>query len=297
MSEVLGSHRAREQALAALEFGRYALAEQFAREAIANNPEQFQSYAYLVRALHGQKRFADALEPVADGLKRAPESEWLHRLRALSYYHLGRFPEALIAIEEALRLQPLEPLCHYVRSLILEKQKRSKDALTSALRAAELDPEDVGIKRWLGDLHLKNNPAKAEAYYREALMVNPHDASTLNNLGVALQRQNRMREAAKFYKAALLTNPNMSEARENVHNSVRSLVRHGPRWFLILFVTAKLTSRLGIVGFLMGLGIAACIEAVRRYLSRRREDKLRQSDPQLLNIYEKLEADRKAGRL
>jgi Flp pilus assembly protein TadD len=41
-------------------------------------------------------------------------------------------------------------------------------------------------------------------------------ASTLNNLGIALERQGRLAEARRFFASALEDDPNLHEARENL---------------------------------------------------------------------------------
>jgi tetratricopeptide (TPR) repeat protein len=56
----------------------------------------------------------------------------------------------------------------------------------------------------------------AERMFRMALRRAPHAAHTLNNLGIALERQGRLEEAAKSYAAALAEEPGLLQARDNL---------------------------------------------------------------------------------
>ena len=59
-----------------------------------------------------------------------------------------------------------------------------------------------------------NLPA-AETEYREALEDNPYSATTLNNLGHVLFRQNKNDEALSYYNKAFAADPNFADAYNN----------------------------------------------------------------------------------
>jgi tetratricopeptide (TPR) repeat protein len=60
----------------------------------------------------------------------------------------------------------------------------------------------------------------AEAPFRRVLQLDPHSWTALNNLGVALRRQGRRKEAIEYFEAAARANPRASVARDNLFRSV-----------------------------------------------------------------------------
>jgi Flp pilus assembly protein TadD len=51
------------------------------------------------------------------------------------------------------------------------------------------------------------------------LRINPHDAQSHNNLGVALAEQGRLKEAVAHFTEALRIDPNFQEAKRNLELS------------------------------------------------------------------------------
>jgi len=74
------------------------------------------------------------------------------------------------------------------------RMPRSPHQSTEASRAASRALYSQGTCL-LGD----KKPAEAEAYFREALSLNPDDADVLNNLGTAVWEQGRASEAMAYY--------------------------------------------------------------------------------------------------
>jgi DNA-binding transcriptional MerR regulator len=84
-------------------------------------------------------------------------------------------------------------------------------------QALALDPDLADAHLNLGRLlHEGGNPAAAEAHYRQALAVDPDDALAAYNLGVALQDQQRPRDAADSYERALGLDPTLADAHFNL---------------------------------------------------------------------------------
>jgi hypothetical protein len=137
---------------------------------------------------------------------------------------------------------------------------------------------------------------------------------TLNNLGCALKAQGKSHEAAMAFKAALLLDPTLEEAKSNTHATLRTLIgRAGP---VGLFVGAGALLKLGALTLakapillamvalhlrsaaLWGWLAIAAVTLVAVALARQRWNRrrLERADPQILRIYEQLDADKKAGR-
>lgn len=71
-------------------------------------------------------------------------------------------------------------------------------------RALQLDPRSVDANTMLGVLHERiRRPAKAEAYYRQAVRLAPENGEANNNLGAFLCGSGRYAEADGFFVRAL----------------------------------------------------------------------------------------------
>jgi tetratricopeptide (TPR) repeat protein len=67
--------------------------------------------------------------------------------------------------------------------------------------------------------------AEADAAFREALAVDPHDAAAANNLGQVFERTRRLPEAADAYRRALASRPGLAVARFNLGRMLLALER------------------------------------------------------------------------
>jgi tetratricopeptide (TPR) repeat protein len=306
MSDAPGFDALAARARAALDVGRLEEAERAARSALAADPGAEDGHALLARTLVARGDADAAVRAAEAGLGAVPDSEWLHRLRALALYSAGRCGEALPAADEAVRLAPDQAPPHFMRSLILEKLKRIGEARGAAERALELDPDDEGNHAQLGDLWLEKDPVRAERHYRDSLAIDAAQPMTLNNLGVALNRQERTREAALAFRSAVILDPTLKEAKKNAHASIRNLVRGGPVIIAALLVAraarifgVSSSWRDGVRTAAIAVGAAGVLVGWGVWLWRRTVGirRLAETEPQLHAIYTRLEADRKAGGL
>ena len=295
-----------DRASASLDLRRYADALKFAKEAIAHAPREWRGHALLSRSFLGLNDNGSALRAAEGGLGLSPDNEWLHRLRSIALVGLRRYPEALSAADEAAKLAPELGLAHYTRSRALEKLGRMDDARAAARRAVELDASDCMLRRNLGDLFLDREPKVAEGHYREALKLDARDALTLNNLGVALNKQGRRKEAAVAFKSAVIADPGLRVARVNTHETISGMMTKGGLPLVGLIIGAnvvRILARAGVTTFAIGIGLAigvffAALVVAGIWASRSKTKReLETADPQLMEIFEKLDRDKKAGRL
>jgi tetratricopeptide (TPR) repeat protein len=296
------AQRLRERAAAALDVKRYDEAIEAATAAIASDPGHYRGHGLLAQALLGRKKHVDAQRVAEGGLAVAPDNEWLHRLRSLSLREQGQLVEALKSADESVRLAPNLGYAHYTRALALARMKRIEEARASNRRAVELDPRNADFRRDLGDLFLDKEPKTAEKHYRASLALDPTDPFALNNLGVALKRQGRAREAVVAFKSAMILDPTLGAAKRNTHSTTQEILRTGPSVGLVVLglllawgarEAGEAQLAMLAVALLVGGGGAIVVVAVAR---RKRED-LSKIDPQLFDIFQRLDADKRAGRL
>ena len=317
-SEVLPGEVELQRAWAAIQLKKFDAAVEWAARSIAADPEDSDAFKFLSIGFQGLGKHEDAIRAADDGLALSPEDAWLHRLRAISLQSLGKQDEALDAAREAIRLEPEDDVAHYAIALAYNELGKHGMARESARKALELDPDDNDYHRLLGDLHLELDPREAERYYRQALALEPVDAIALNNLGVVLDARKKDVEAAMAFKAALILDPDLKEAKRNVHLSVGNLKKFttysGIGIIIALAVGYKTLVRLGRVwletirddpgqillpvSIVLGVStVAGSILLIKYLLWRKKIAGIEEKDPQLFEIYNKLERDRKLGRL
>ncbi len=93
----------------------------------------------------------------------------------------------------------------------------ARDEAVAVLRQAQrLHPDDFWINLQLGTYLMPRQSQEAARYFRAALALHPKNASTHNNLGIALQIQGRLDEAVAAYRQALRLEPDLVMAWMNL---------------------------------------------------------------------------------
>jgi tetratricopeptide (TPR) repeat protein len=109
--------------------------------------------------------------------------------------------------------------------------------------------------------------ADAEAHFRRALELDPNNAISHNNLGLALQRQGRAVEAVHAFDAAARIDPASDLARTNLFRQTSFVVVFGSviillvglvlaGAFALIDVTTQSLALAAVITILLGLGIA-----------------------------------------
>ena len=155
-------------------------------------------------------------------------------LQAKSLVNLEDFPHA----EAVLRMRPESAESLYLLGYVLQRRNNPRESLATFTRAAALAPprpDDLKLvaldyvllndypdavhwleralaadaaneEAWyyLGRAHMQlGNFVLADANFRRALALNPDDPKALDNLGLALEAQNRNEDAAVAYRRAI----------------------------------------------------------------------------------------------
>jgi tetratricopeptide (TPR) repeat protein len=289
-----------ERAEKAADMRRFDQAKELAGQAIAADPELMDAFQVMARACLGLNQLDLAEEHLRTALTFDPSDRWTLRVLSLVLRLKGKLPEATAMAQECLRIEPDYDEAHMEYGSCLQSAKKYKEAQQAFERAVALSPESVRALELLGDFYLSRKfyPA-AEKVYRRALAVKPNSASILNNLGICLENQDKLKEAALAYKSALVLDPNMQAAKENTERSVESILGGGALGLTILiFVGAKTIQIIGRTFGRNALVIAICVALIillcvgvwfyNRFLRKKAEEQLSETDPQLLEIYERL---------
>lgn len=144
-----------------------------------------------------QGRFADAEKFFRESLAQDPTAPFVLYQLAVCEANLQRAKAALQTIDQAISFEPEASPFHAFRALILAELDQTKEALASADEALRLDPNSDYALVAQGSAYLRKKEwAKVEASARRALEINPENNTAANQLAHALRLQNRLDESA-----------------------------------------------------------------------------------------------------
>lgn len=129
---------------------------------------------------------------------------------AIARFYEGEQEAAATDASAVAAALPRSPHAHYVSGLIARAANRSADAQASFQRALEIDPEDVGSRIQLAQIHTaERRYAEAAALSEAALSREPFNATAAYGLATALVRAGECTagEAAMARFQALRDNP------------------------------------------------------------------------------------------
>lgn len=142
--------------------------------------------------------------------------------RGITAYRDGRVQEAEAAFRKALEIQPDYHYASYnlARVLIGSERPAEGAALLDSLIA--LDGADVDAIATRGSAALLMQQYEdAAGYFRRVLEARPRDATAWYNLGLALEYQDRPRDAEVAYRSALDIEPGLRAAQAGLGRVLR----------------------------------------------------------------------------
>jgi tetratricopeptide (TPR) repeat protein len=142
------------------------------------------------------KRYSEALDLFTIYTDQRPGNAWGHYMFGLSAWKASEPEAAILGFEEAIKLDPnhLKSRTNIVRVLLDEC--RPGEALDHARKATEIDPENGETHRILARVyHNLGEVDPAVTSYRQAITLNGKDVWAMNNLGFLLIECERFDEA------------------------------------------------------------------------------------------------------
>ncbi|MHB0960015.1 MAG: tetratricopeptide repeat protein [Pirellulaceae bacterium] len=158
----------------------------------------------------GKEDMAERILAVAR--QAAPDSAWGDRLRQLKVWRDQEALGKLVAEAPAARLSP--QFLALVGSLLGDANAPLKESWKRQAQAAY--PADFWLNYGLASDLLQTNPEEAVGYYRVALAVRPGSSAAYNNLGNALDSQQKLPEAIAAYRKAIEIDPKHDFAYNNL---------------------------------------------------------------------------------
>ncbi|MEO5339983.1 MAG: tetratricopeptide repeat protein [Magnetococcus sp. MYC-9] len=143
---------------------------------------------------------------------------------AIALFAEGKISEALSVTREILANATAAPDVAMLNlsAACYMQLERPERAISCWQEALNIQPYAVDIHNNLGILlQRQNRVEEAEEAFRKALDIQPNRATTLYNFGHFLQEQNRLEEAEGAYRQAISLQPDFAGAHNNLGNLLK----------------------------------------------------------------------------
>ena len=152
-------------------------------------------------------------------IKNQPQ-EQLNSL--LSLYKNNQFKDAEYLALSITKKFPKHLFSWKVLGVVLKQTGRASEALVANKKALVIDPHDVESYNNMGNTFQElARFDEAESIYRQAIVIKPNFIEAYSNLGNTLKNLGRFEEAESNYKIALSLNPNYAEAYNNLGATIK----------------------------------------------------------------------------
>jgi protein O-GlcNAc transferase len=180
----------------------------------------------LGNCLFDQQQWANSIQAYEQTLARNPNDSEAWRNLGAAEQALGRLDRAKLALDRSLSLQPGD-VNTQVRYALLQLQLGDIDrSIQFAKSVLAQMPELVPAWLLLGNAQrLRDNLAEAEAAYREAVKLAPHDHDSRYNLGLVLLQRAQFCEAEAWMQQLVRENPNDADAWTVLGGSMHAQAR------------------------------------------------------------------------
>jgi tetratricopeptide (TPR) repeat protein len=140
----------------------FRLGEEYARKAIASEPDLAEGHTSLAMALMCQYRYAESGAELTRALELNPNSVTARQFRTIWLMTMGRLTEALAESDRALQLDPFSLPVNTMRGFVLTASRRYDPALEQAHIARSIAPDSVSPYEQLARQYwLRQRPAEA----------------------------------------------------------------------------------------------------------------------------------------
>jgi serine/threonine protein kinase/Flp pilus assembly protein TadD len=207
----------------------YVAAEEIARNMVRRVPDNPDAHGYLARTLRAQGRTTEARSILQNRLTSTSSRVQME----LGYLAVeeGNLDEADTHFRRAVAISPRRAKFRAARGLNFIFQNELDEAEGVLRRAVRSDPESQMAQAVSGMLFVRTERyAEAETSLRRALELSPEgfpEYLALNELGVAIYRQQRYDEAIEFFRQSVALEP---EDPSPHHNFGDGLAVHQARY-------------------------------------------------------------------
>jgi tetratricopeptide (TPR) repeat protein len=167
---------------------------------------------------------ADAIPYLRAAVGARPEQPVALNTLGAALLSTGSASDATAILERALQSNPRYTNARYNLANALAEQQHWEQAAAQFRAVLAEDADDTGARQHLGEvlrlwgdeLAAAHRPEDAVSHYRESLSFRQDDAQLHSDLGTALAKLGRFREAVPEFEAALRLDPHLDAAKHNL---------------------------------------------------------------------------------
>ena len=149
----------------------------------------------------------------------------------------GNFTEAKPLLNNLLTKNPANSEYHRIMGQILSEEGDQEEAINCLIDSLRWDSKNGYALLMMGNIFakFKEDIPTAMKYYDQALIANPEDNITINNIGANLLQQGKLEEAKKYFWEAIKINdsyPNthyalgiIAEMESDLHSAFYSIIK------------------------------------------------------------------------
>lgn len=149
----------------------------------------------------------------------------------------GNFTEAKPQLNKLITINPTISEYHRIMGQILSEEGDQEEAINCLIDALRWDSKNGYALLMMGNIFakFKGDIPTAMKYYDQALIANPEDNITVNNIGANLLQQGKLDEAKKYFWEAIKINdsyPNthyalgiIAEMESDLHSAFYSIIK------------------------------------------------------------------------
>jgi Flp pilus assembly protein TadD len=173
--------------------GRFGEAADCYERIVGANPADWEIWNNLGNARGASGDSGGAIEALGRARRLRPDIAAIQLNYAMSLAAAGRLEESLEPYAQAARLDPGDPAPPLALGRLLRLLGRNREALEPLRRASALAPGEAESQLELGRAHAGLGEIdEAESAYRRALGLQPRLSLAYTELGIALERGNRL---------------------------------------------------------------------------------------------------------
>lgn len=204
--------------------GEHDSADTLLSRILKANPRNVQALIELAVVKLRQSERGIAREKLEAALKISPDNAIAQKLLGLCHLQEGRTEEALKLLEVAVAALPSDGDAHFFLSQALTGLKRYQEALNAISKALKLRPDAAAYVNALGTIFTATQQEKraVPVFYR-ALDLKPDMWQARLQLGHALMRLNRHKEAISHYKEVSLDASDRSDVLTGMGNAYAAM--------------------------------------------------------------------------
>jgi tetratricopeptide (TPR) repeat protein len=175
--------------------------QEYARKAVAADPQFAEAHVALTAILAMKGEFAQAEKAIRQALSVKPDLASARRASGVLSLHTREYAEADRELREALRLDPDDARALIRLAELSAVQRKLDDAIAFAQEASLLEPADAPVHAFLGFMYtFKSSRDKAMRELKEAERFGPEDMDVLQRVGQAYERLREIPLAVEHYE-------------------------------------------------------------------------------------------------